>query len=121
MNNLLDLTNAGDKGAIAQTNFQRLDGSLAFVMTPSLDLTGNPTVIIGPPAAGTYVLGQLWVDAALGLWRCMAAGTPGAWIQQQPAVCTANPAGAPNNYWIVRADLNFEPFYYTGSAWTPTP
>lgn len=119
MNNLLDLTNAGDKGAVAETNFQRIDISLAFGLTPSLDLTGAPTANLGPPTGGAFLLGQFWVDAALAVWRCTVAGAPGQWIQQCPAVVTANPANAPADYWIVRADEHFAQFYYDGAAWQP--
>ena len=122
MNNLLSTQNAADPRAICETNFQIIDTSLAFGMYPSLTLAGVPTALLGPPAAGAFVPGQNWVDAALAVWRCTAAGSPGAWLQQTPAVVTANPVGAPVNYWIVRADLFFEPFYFAASgAWTHTP
>ena len=122
MNNLLSLINAADKGAITETNMERIDASLAFMLVPDTDpTTGNPTVNLGPPTAGAFVQGQLWRDAQLAIWRCTVAGTPGTWIQQCPAVVAANPGGPPNGYWIIRADLNFEPFYWNGAAWTHTP
>ena len=122
MNNLLSLLNAADKGAVAETNFERVDNSLAFMLVASTDpTTGNPTANLGPPVAGAFVQAQLWVDAQLAVWRCTAAGSPGAWIQQCAAIVTANPAAPPNGYWIIRADLNFEPFYWTGAAWAHTP
>src|SRR5689334_2913218 len=80
MNFLLSLINAGDKGAVAETNFQRLDESLAFGLFPSLDLDGVPTALNGPPVAGAFVVGQFWVDAALSIWRCTVAGSPGTWV-----------------------------------------
>jgi hypothetical protein len=121
MNNLLSLINAADKGAISETNSQRIDASLAFGLTPSLDLTGNPTVLLGPPAGGAFVLGQFWIDAALGLWRCTLAGTPGTWLQQFPAVVTANPAGATVGYLIARADQHGSRYYFDGAAWQAAP
>lgn len=118
MNYLLDLTGAGDKAAIAQTNFQRLAGSLAFAMSPSLDQDGNPTALFGPPTAGTFLTGQFWVDAALAVWRCTEGGEPGTWIQQAAAVVAASPVGAlPNNYLITRPDLNWAQFYWDGANW----
>jgi hypothetical protein len=121
MINLLDLTNASDKGAIAETNFQRIDASLAFGATPSLDLTGNPTALIGPPAAGTFLLGQFWVDSLLAVWRCTIAGTPGTWIQHTPAIVQADPAGAPANYFTLRSDLHWTRRYFDGAAWQNCP
>lgn len=119
MNNLLDIENASDARSIAQTNFQRIDSSLAFGMSPSLALDGNPITVLGPPGAGVFILGQFWVDAALAIWRCTAPGTPGTWLQQTPAVVTADPAGAPVNYWTVRADEHFAQFYFDGADWQP--
>src|SRR6185436_10039699 len=112
MNNLLSQANAGDARAVVETNLQRLDVSLAFGITPSLELSGLPTAVLGAPAAGTFVLGQFWVDAKLAIWRCTVAGTPGTWVQQTPAVVTANPAGAPAEYLIKRADLHWAEFYW---------
>jgi hypothetical protein len=121
MNNLIDLTNAADRAAVSETNFQRIDGSLAFMLTPSLTLAGVPTIVLGPPVAGTFVQGQLWVDSLLAVWACTVAGTPGTWVQQKPAIVTADPAGAPANYWTVRSDLHFTRKYYDGAAWQLCP
>jgi hypothetical protein len=119
MNNLLSLTNAADKAAISQTNFQTIDASLAFGAYPSIDpATGIAVTYLGAPATGTYVVGQFWVDASLGVWRCTVGGTPGTWIQVQPAICSGASPGAPlNNYWILRTDLLFTQYYWTGAAW----
>lgn len=120
MNNLLDVTNAADSRAIAQTNFQRVDGSLAFMLMPSLDLTGNPTAIIGPPAVGTFVKGQWWVDVNLAVFRCTATGTPGAWIQQFAAVVNQAPVGiVPLNYLIKIPGQNWGEFHWDGNQWLP--
>jgi hypothetical protein len=124
MNNLLDLINAADPAAIAETNFQRIDASLAFMLQPSLDLTGNPNTVIGPPIAGTFVQYQLWVDSQLALWRCTAGGTPGAWIQIAPAIVNAPPVAVlpavlPVNYLIrIPAQLWAE-LYWDGLQWLP--
>jgi hypothetical protein len=121
MNNLQDLTNASDKGAICETNFQILDDSLAFGMAPSLTLAGAATALLGPPVAGAFVLGQFWVDTALAIWRCTVAGSPGTWIQQTPAVVQADPAGAPANYFTLRSDLHWQRRYFDGAAWQNCP
>lgn len=35
----------------------------------------------GPPASGTYVAGDLWIDLAGAVWQCTTGGTPGTWEQ----------------------------------------
>ena len=44
---------------------------------PSIGGTLNGT--IGAPNAGTYLAGTLYLDAAMALWLCVAAGRPGTW------------------------------------------
>lgn len=119
MNNLLDLTNAADKAAISETNFQRIDGSLAFMLTPSL-VAGVPTAVAGPPTAGAFIQGQIWVDSLLAQWVCTVAGTPGTWQQQTAAIVAAAPSGAtvPNNYLITLPGSAWQSQYWSGSAWT---
>lgn len=34
---------------------------------------------VGPPAAGTWAIGDLRMDASGHVWRCLEAGTPGKW------------------------------------------
>lgn len=120
MNNLLDLNNAADPRAISETNFQRVDASLAFMLNASLDLTGNPTLLMGPPVAGAFVLGQLWVDGQLATWRCTAAGAPGTWIQITPAIVTAYPAAPlPLNYLVQIPAMHWGLFYWDGTQWLP--
>jgi hypothetical protein len=125
MNNLLDVTNVADPRAIAETNFQRIDASAAFGMYPSINpATGLPTVNIGPPNVGAFVVGQCFTDAALGVWRCSVAGTPGTWIQIQPAAIAslaAAPGGPTLNYWVILTGQQFQQFYWSGSAWTAVP
>lgn len=123
MNNLLDLINAADQAAVAETNFQRIDASLAFMLNPSLDLTGNPNNIAGPPLAPmTFTLGQLWVDSLLAVWRCTAPGTPGQWLQITPAIVAAFPnVAVPNNYLVRVPAMHWGEFYWdNGTAqWLP--
>jgi hypothetical protein len=38
----------------------------------------------GPPVAGTYAVGDLWLDRAGSLWQCSVAGAPGTWVQLEP-------------------------------------
>lgn len=44
---------------------------------PRLD---NTAVVVGPPAGGTYVRGDQWLDSANVLWTCTVAGSPGTWV-----------------------------------------
>lgn len=119
MNNLLDLTNAPDKGAISQTNFEALDASPAFELNPT-QVAGVATTLIGHPDSGTHYEGELWVDSLCARWRCTTAGTPGDWQQITPAFVASDPGGAPDNYWIRRTDLHFAEYYYDlgGTTWT---
>jgi hypothetical protein len=120
MNFLLSLINASDRAAVMETNNERIDRSLAFRLTPSLELDGTVTVNLGGPTAGDHVEGELWVDASLGVWRCTVAGTPGTWIQIQSAVVAAAPVGTiPNNYLITIPTSQWAQFYYDGAAWQP--
>ena len=102
MNILLSLINASDRAAVSESNFDRLDTSLAFMLRPSIDVTGTPTIDLGPPVAGDHVLDELWVDALGAIWKCTAAGTPGTWVQWQPAVVlTADLPVAPPDLYLV--------------------
>jgi hypothetical protein len=118
MTTLLDLTNAADKGAISQTNFEALDDSLAFKLGPTK--IGDPpaaNTIKGPPVAGTWAVDEVWVDSLRAKWVCTVAGTPGTWQQIEPAFVAADPAGVPAEYWIRRTDQHFKERYYDGAAW----
>jgi hypothetical protein len=121
MINLLTLLNAADRAAVTETNMQRIDASLAFMLSPSLDLEGEPTTLLGPPAEGTFVLYQLWVDALGAIWRCTVAGTPGTWVQVQGAIVgdTDGLADMPNNYLIVTPSQRWAQFYWDGANWQP--
>ena len=101
MNHLLQITGAADRTAGAQTNFETLDASRCFALTPS-KVGGVATVNPGPPAAGKHYLGELWTDVNCATWRCSVSGTPGTWQQIAPAVVDADPAGVPDGYVIER-------------------
>lgn len=116
MNHLLSITNATDRAAVAETNAERTDESLAF-MHKATKVAGVPNMLVGPPTAGTYPADDLWVDSIGGVWRCTVAGTPGTWAQLLPAIVAAFPGGAVAGYRVIRTDLNYAEFYYTGAAW----
>lgn len=121
MNFLLSAINASDRAAVMETNNERIDRSLAFVLNPSLDIVGDPTTELGGASAGDHVEGELWVDALCAIWRCTVAGTPGTWIQVQPAVLlTADlPVTPPDQYLVMVSDGPWVLQYWDdgGSAW----
>ncbi|MDR3458019.1 MAG: hypothetical protein P4N60_11275 [Verrucomicrobiae bacterium] len=121
MNNLTTQLNAANRPAIAETNFQKLDASEAFMELPTVDPgTGVANILIGPPTAGTWIIGQIWRDSLLAKWRCTVAGSPGTWIQVLPAIVAAQPAGAPDQYLIQNTAAAWKLQYWDagGSAWT---
>ncbi|HWY76237.1 MAG TPA: hypothetical protein VN281_11505 [Verrucomicrobiae bacterium] len=127
MNNLLDITNAADRAAVAESNFQILDASLAFALSPTL-VNGVPNAIVGPPIVGTFVQDFLWVDSLRAIFRCTVAGTPGTWIQVKAAIVTVAtvPVGPPVNYLITIPSQKWISQYYDGANWqnvflTPSP
>ena len=116
---LQTLLNAVNPRAVAESNAQLLDASLAFMLGPTL-VAGAPNTTIGPPGSGTFVTGQFWVDSLLAVWFCNAGGSPGTWSQQTPANVAAAPEGTiPANYLIVIPSQGWAQFYYNGSAWVP--
>ena len=121
MNHLLNEANTGDSKAVRQTNWQRVDESLAFALNPT-KVAGVATVIVGPPTTGERYVGELWKDALCAVWRCTVAGTPGTWRQQEPAIVTtaARPVAPPDGYWILDTDEHFKAYYWNdgGAAWT---
>jgi hypothetical protein len=118
MNFLLSLVNASDKAAITETNANRLDASLAFMLQPSVDGTGSPTIVLGPPTAGAHVLDELWVDALGAVFCCRTAGTPGTWVQIQPAVLLAAdvPPTPPDKYLVFVIDGPWTLKYYNAGG-----
>lgn len=122
MNNLQSQINASDRPTVMEHNLQLLDTSLAFMLTPSLDLSVSPpatTIVLGPPTAGTYVKDALWVDAAYAVWRCTVGGTPGTWQQERPAVCSVDPVAPPDGYVIARVAEYLKLYRWNagGAAW----
>jgi hypothetical protein len=84
-----DVTNAADHITLVADNFEILSEEL-FKVTPTYQ-NRAPNTVIGPPASGERVLGELWKDSLGGWWRCTAAGTPGTWQQVLPAAVAADP------------------------------
>jgi len=119
MNFLSSQLNAADRAIVNESNAQKLDTSLAFMLTPSIDPATNvATVNLGAPTAGTWPVDALWVDAARAIWRCTLAGTPGTWLQVAAAAVSVDPAGPPNDYTIARIAEHLKLYYWSGSAWT---
>lgn len=116
LNNLPAATNVSDLRAVVQSGFEKIDGSLAFMLQPSR-VDGVPTEIIGPPDAGAWVLGELWVDALLAIWRCSVAGTPGTWVQEKPAVVAAEPGDPVPAGYLIRLTTDWSEEYWDGAAW----
>ena len=64
MSPLIAVTNAADIRAVAQTNFDALDDSLAFKLSPTK--IGDPAAantLVGPPVAATWDVDDVWVDS----------------------------------------------------------
>lgn len=118
MNHLLHLNTAADRTAVLQTNMERLDVSMAFVLNPS-KVAGVATVDPGAPTAGEGYVGELWVDVNNAVWRCKTAGTPGTWLQITPAVVEADPVGIPDGYVIARVAEYLKLYRWNngGAAW----
>jgi hypothetical protein len=116
MNELSSIENVSNRVAVHEANLEVLDRSLAFALNPSL-VDGVATAVMGPPAAGTFYLNKLWVDVNGAIYKCTVAGTPGTWIQIQPAVVTVDPVGAPNDYVIARSAEWLKLYYWDGGAW----
>lgn len=128
MRNLLDLTNAADRAAAAQTNHERTQ-RVAFQRTPTL-VAGVANTIIGPPVAdvphpyagGDWAVDDLWVDSLGSLHRCTGDGNPGDWVQIDEAIvadATARDALAevPVGYRVITAD-DGKRFIFDDPAWT---
>jgi hypothetical protein len=119
-NYLQTLTGAADSRAVAQSNFDKIDESLAF-MQKATKVNGIANTLNGPPTTGTYVLHGLWVDQNGGIWRCTVAGTPGTWVMITPAFLAAFPTGTiATGYRVRRTDENHKEYYYDGAVWKAT-
>lgn len=86
---IIDITTSADIVQDIAWNFGELERDV-YTWSPSLE-NGAPTTTVGPPTAGSYESGDLWMDALGARWRCISGGTPGTWIQVTPAPVTADP------------------------------
>lgn len=119
MRTLLEVTNAADRAAVSQTNFELLDAAV-FQQRPT-EVDGEPNDIIGPPEDGDWEEYDLWVDSLLAVFRCTAAGTPGTWVQIKPAIAADTFAGAPDNYLVIVPTQQWKQYYWHDvvAAWKP--
>jgi len=65
-------------------------------IAPSANIGGahlflGPGLFAGPPTSASHVAGEVWMDASAVLWQCVAAGTPGTWINLSPLVPVSPP------------------------------
>ena len=60
------------------------------------------TTIAGPPITGFWPFGALWFDSNNALWLCIAAGTPGTWVQQPGSAAY----GLTTNRWMISGPGN---------------
>ena len=119
MINLTSLINAADRATVTESNMGKIDTSLAFMLTPTIDpTTGIANIITGPPTGAAWQINQLWVDVNGGIFACTVAGTPGTWQQIQPAVTAADPVAPIAGYVIARTGEHLKMYYWSGSAWT---
>lgn len=113
---LLTLLNAGDRAAVSQTNFEKIEREL-YSRLPSL-VDGVANTLVGAPTEGDWLLGDLWTDSLGAIFRCTAAGEPGTWVQLCPATVLAGnePATPPANYLIEIPDMKWSRFYWDAGA-----
>jgi len=98
---LRDVTGAADPITVLQYNLEVLSEMLDLV-TPSYQYS-EATDLIGPPTTGAWLIDTLWKDSLGAQFRCTAAGTPGTWRQEKPAVVETPPASGtvPTGYLII--------------------
>ena len=122
---LLNVESLANPAPAVQNNFEVLDAAV-FHGTPTR-VAGVANTRQGPPASGikTWMINELWVDALLSPWICVASGNPGTWLQMAPAWFTAStlPATADiDGYQMIHArnDAGYRRLYWSvsGSAWT---
>lgn len=89
-----------------------------FRESPSL-VDGLPTTDDGPPTAGTFIVGDVWVDSLGAKFRCTVAGTPGTWVQIAPAFVAAFPGSPLTNYLVAWESEGWRQYFYNGSIWVP--
>lgn len=112
-----DVIGLVDPAATVQSDLEKIERQ-AFQSRPTL-VSGVDNTLQGPPTTGTWELGDLWTDALKAPWRCVTAGTPGAWRQLLPAIVTADPGGTlATNYRILRVDgATPRERVWDGAAW----
>lgn len=108
------VTASADPETIVESNFSVLT-RLLYTRVPSFQ-NNLPTTLVGPPTSGPHVLDEFWRDTVGGEWICTTAGTPGTWKQIRPAIVESEPTTTLVGYWIVRRDLNWKHYRYTGSG-----
>ena len=87
-----------------------------------LGLAANSTTIVGAPTTGTFVAGDLWIDALGAIFLCSVGGTPGTWVQNIPGAVVGSgqyPVDPPVSYLVVDSFHGYSQFYWSGSAWVP--
>lgn len=112
---LFELTGAANPEALVASNFSILTRML-YTFAPSYQ-NDEPNASPGPPTTGARLLLEKWRDVAGAEWVCTVAGTPGTWKQIAPAIVEAEPLTLLTGYWIVRRDLDWKDYRYTGSGW----
>lgn len=112
---LHDISSTTAPWIVGQFNAVEIEKDLFFAY--STRVAGTPVVTLGPPTAGTWQLSRRYRDGYGGEFLCTVAGTPGTWIQIAAAVVSANPGSPTTGYWIIRVDLNFAQYYWSGAAW----
>jgi hypothetical protein len=120
---LLDVANIIDPETVSQQNVD-IAKRMLWMKEPTY-VSGAPNTVFGKPTTGTHVLNEIWVDKYLAKFICTVAGTPGTWVQIEPAVVSGQPAApgaAQDLYWIVdrtNATTKYRQQYWNngGSAW----
>lgn len=119
---LLNVKGANDPIEVGQANIELLTRSQAFMRIPS-QRDGVPTDKYGTPwDSGIWPEGTLWVDVGLAVWRChtFPGDTANKWTQVEYCISTGSfPTPAPDNYLVMRPDLDFRIFRRdnVGSTW----
>ena len=101
------------------TNLEVLSEEI-FKFKPTYQ-NGSVTTLIGPPTSGDRILDERWKDSLGAQWKCTAAGTPGTWRQESPAIVASPPASGtiPTNYQILDAAASYAQKYHAGAyVWT---
>ena len=106
--------NADDPQSIIENNLAILT-RLLYQRMPSFQ-AGVPVLTIGYPGTGEHIEFEYFRDVYGAEWVCVVAGTPGTWVQITPAIVDSAPLATLTGYWIIRRDLNWKQYRYTGSG-----